>query len=358
MKKISWIKRVFMSWNALEEYFSANENQKIQNLEKENQKLNEFNDWVKKRVEKLEKELEGKHIELGQARQENQQFKNKLNVSENTFHNKQKEIVELKNKLEQIRSNKEIQKQGQIILKEIDEKFKTISKIENTFFASTGNKGKGELGEKQVKVILEKSGLPSKFWTENLPVGSKTVEFAVRSGEENKWIPIDSKVLETKLDEDGKAIIDETYKRRVKEKAQEIKKYLNKTNTASYGILVLQSDSIYMKLYELFPLFFQETIANYKIYIASPSSFVQFAWSISQILDIYEKVHEDEEIYDQMISALESVTKFANKLHLVHKDFNIAMDSHYRTIEKKGNDLTKKLVKSNKISEPKLIKKI
>ncbi len=187
-----------------------------------------------------------------------------------------------------------------------------MNKIEKTFFTSSGNKGKGELVELQLKTLLQKSGLDNNIWIENLTVGKNIVEFTIQSGnEDEKWIPIDSKVLETEIDEEThKIIVDQKYKSKVLAQVKSITKYLGKSNTADYGLLVLQNDEVYMELYNEFPSFFKEVIEEHKVYITSPSSFVQITWSIANIIKIYERVHKDEMIYDQMVSILESVNKF------------------------------------------------
>lgn len=292
-------------------------------------------------------EITNKHIRLeAEAKSKNEQLTNEKNASN-----------ELKTRIETIRIQlEEKNSENNIIKNDIRDQLKTIGKIERTFFASTGNKGKGELGERQVKTILEKAGIENDMWVENLQVGNSTVEFAIQSGIEGKFIPVDSKVLDAKYDNDGNIIIDNDYKTKVKTQVKEVAKYLGKKHTTEYGILVLQSDQIYMSLFEEFPSFFEEMIREFKININSPSSFLQNAWSISHLIEIYKKVHNDEKIYEEMVSALDSVSKFAVKLNAVHEAFNVAMDTHYPTIRNKQKNLTKRLIKSNKIKEIPVLK--
>ncbi len=356
MIKINWFARLFMSWEKLKEYITSNNSndkemaiiktqlemtkQRLEEMVKQNDNLNNYLTESKNDKNEIVKKLEMQVHDLEVAKQKEQE----TNIS---MSQKIQEIETLKDKIREEKTSLEYYK------KQINDKLIPLNKIEKTFFASSGNKGKGELGELQLKTLLQKSGLDNNIWVENLTVGKNVVEFAIQSGnEDEKWIPIDSKVLETEIDEDtNKIIIDQKYKNKVLTQVRTITKYLGKSNTADYGLLVLQNDEIYMELYNEFPSFFKEVIEEHKVYITSPSSFVQITWSIANIIKIYERVHKDEMIYDQMVSILESVTKFSNKLAVTHKDFNIAMTAHYPTIQKKQSALIKRLVKEGKIKE-------
>lgn len=340
MKKINWFKRLFMSWKALESYFHASSDSR--DIDKIESLYKELNEQKERTIKELKSQVELLNNQIIKTEHDANKAKADLDSQQNINSNLKNELASLK---AEINSKRE---ENKLISNEIRDQLKTIGKIERTFFASTGNKGKGELGEQQVKTILEKSGLPIDMWTTNLTVGKNTVEFAMQSGEEGKFIPIDSKVLDAELDDDGMVIINNAYKSKVKSAASDISKYLGKSNTADYGILVLQSDSIYMKLFEEYPTFFKDVIDEYKIQINSPSSFIQTAWQISRLINIYKRVKNDEKIYEDMISTLKSISEFGNKLFTVHKDFNIAM-KHYGTIEKKHNNLTKRLDKEGKI---------
>ena len=348
--KISWFKRLFMSWEAIEKHINDCRNDKFSDLQRE------YIDNIKQQITDKDQNIQDLKITISKLERDLERYKFDSESKTSALSKKEQVIFELRSQVGAIKSKLDEKiAHNANIQEEINHKLSTLSKIERTFFAASGNKGKGELGEMQVKTILSKSGLSPDFWVENLQVGSATVEFAMRSAERDKWIPVDSKVLDPKLDDEGKAIIDKSYKTKVKTQAKEISKYLNKTNTSGYGILVLQSDSIYMNLYDTFPHFFQEVLRDHQVHIASPSSFVQAAWSISQIVDIYEQIHGDQKIYQEMLSALNTVTKFANTLQKVHVEFNKAMNSHYPALEKKQLKLSNKLEKTGKITDIKSI---
>ena len=344
-----------MSWNTLVDHM------KEDNVDKENIeiKLTIENKYLNTLINEIKNSSEEKTKRINEKEYEIKLLSEKLNIS-----NANKEAADLTNasqkeeiilKKSEINSLKEklLEKKNDLdlIKKDISEKLAPLKRIQKTFFAESGNKGKGELGEMQVKSILQKSGLEEELWTENLIVNNKQVEFAIKSGENDKWIPVDSKVLDTNVDLNGKIVIDKNYSSRVKAQVKEMTKYIGKSNTADYGLLVLQNDSLYMELFKNEPLLFQEMITKYKIYVCSPSSFVQFAWSVSHILEIYERVHNDEKIYDQMIDTLTTITKLSNSLVKVHKDFNTAMSTHYPTLQSRQSKLQKKLSKDGKIKK-------
>lgn len=364
MRKISWFKRLFMSWETLEMYFKKTEVEsplakelesvKLSNasLEAEVKASRERIVELKTFFEEKNTELQVKASEIANLKQELQNVSavkdslvNEKLSSENKLSDKIHELDALKEKLQLAKNDFEMLKT------DISKKLDPLSKIERTFFAQSGNKGKGMLGELQLETLLQKSGMTSEAWVKNLSVGSTIVEFAIKADMTDKWIPVDSKVLDADLDEEGKLIISDSYKSKVLTQAKEVAKYLSKANTTDYGLLVLQSDEIYMELFDKYPDLFDKVIKEHKIYICSPSSFIQFAWSLTNILEIYSKVHKDEKLYDEVIGVLETVNKLSLSLSKVHKDFNTAMDRHYPALQNKQNKLVKKLKKEEKIKE-------
>lgn len=360
MRKINWFARLFMSWEYLEnEILKDADNKELQalklssvKLETENrvylEKIEDFKTWKAE----LTSELQEKVLRIAHLENELQVYQNKLTsvLDEKTRVEtksliSEREINELREKL---MSSQNEHKQ---LKNEISRKLDPLGKIEKTFFASSGNKGKGELGERQLKTWLEKSGLAEDMWTENLVVGSTQVEFAIKANINEKWIPVDSKVLDPEFDENGNFIINDKYKGNVQTQVKEVAKYLSKQNTADYGLLVLQNDNIYIKLFDEYPVFFEQMIKDYKIYICSPSTFIQFAWTMANILEIYKKINKDEKLFDDMVDVLNTVNKLSRSLADTHKSFNIAMDKHYGTLKNRQNALVKKMKKEDKIKE-------
>jgi len=361
MRKINWFARLFMKWNSIVDFIkndykitNSDYETKIAVLKEKCKNLEEKVEDLVNRNKENKRNFEREKEEKIQLRTEFETYKNKYENLDHKKHDIEKQLFtkesELKNLREKLLDHKN---DTENMKRNILEKLTPLKRINETFFAKAGNKGKGMLGEKQLNNILEKSGIPPEFWVKNLVVGNDSkniVEFAIKV-DKNKWIPIDSKVLDTDINESNEIVIDSKYETRVKEEAKKISKYLNKSNTGPYGMLVLQSDDIYLKLMDEFPNLFHEVIDKYKIHIASPSSFIQFAWSISYILNIYQKINKDEKIYDQMIQLIQTMEKLGKKLYSTYKEFTIAMDTHYPTFEKRYQKLTKSFVKTGKIKE-------
>lgn len=349
MAKLNLIQRLFWSSEKIEKYF-------LENSQSNEGVLSELIQEQKARLQEQVERINEKDQIINDLRNKLiREETNNRNASEQTEQLKQKiqfyetKRAELETALHASRNEKvELSKQ-------INSKLETLSKIETTFFGKSGNKGKGMLGEMQLAKILQASGFPEEFYIQGLQVNSNIVEFAIQSGVDNKWIPVDSKTLEVDLDDNGIIVITEDYVRKVRTAAKEITKYLSKSNTADYGLLVLQSDEIYMKLYEYNPVLFQQMIKDNKIYITSPSSFVNFASSISHILDIYAKVHNEEKLYEEIIGLMDTTRKFADNMHKSYKSFKVAMETHYPALENKHTKIRKTLDSHDNIKEVKKI---
>lgn len=356
MHKLSWFRRLFMNYESLRLHFASqtnadnNEHDELVGLrakqvaiEKNLADNDEYIKLLKHNITELEskiKEYREENISLVERNKRAEADLREWDIKNGEF---SKTYSELKAKLDESQKSKENLNQL------MSSSFETLRKIDKTFFGASGNKGKGNLGELQLAALLEKSGLGDDFYTTNLMVGQNVVEFAIRSdGEEKKWIPVDSKVLDVEFDEENRIIINDAYLAKVATQAKEVSKYLGKTNTADYGLLVLQSDVIYLDMFHFKPEFFQRMITENKVYITSPSSFIQFAWSVSKIIDIFKKVHSDEKIYTQMSELIDTVRKLGINLQKTQKTFNIAMDTHYQTFEKRTVALEKALDKSGK----------
>ncbi len=370
IKKISWFKRIFMSWTSLSNYFNNSGATKLKeaelknirfktqieekdkHLEEKNQRLSEKDkhyqnqqDLHRQITDKNKNEIKNLEAELTKFKLKNVD----LNIKEADY---KKEQINLKNKIDKIKIRfDESQKHNQQLAKSIHERLLPLNKINKTFFANSANKGKGELGELQLSRLLEKSDIAKDFYTTNLIVGKGNVEFAIKSNK-SLWIPVDSKVLSVEVDEDNKIIIDNEYKTRVLTEVKKIKKYTNKRNTAEYGILVIQNDNIYLDLYQKFPNLFKEAIHEHKIHILSPSLFIQFSMAMSYILEISATINLEQDLYNDIIDLTNKITDFASKLNITYKNFKIAMEKHYPLITTKHSNLTKKYLSKNSKIKP------
>lgn len=359
MQKINWFRRLFMSWNNLKTLilnsFEKNQEKFLFEKDKIIAKFETENKNFKERIKDFEKNI-------NDLRKQNliiEELKHKINklnfenaAKEKNNHEKNLSIQNLEKQL--ISANTKIasaQLEKEETLSKINEKLIPLDKIEKTFFGKSGNKGKANLAEKQLEEILNSAGLSKNFWTKNLIVGNTQVEYAIKSEEKEKWIPIDSKIIEHEIDKENKIIIDNKFKEKIIVQARNISKYLNKINTSSYGVLVLQNDNIYMDLFEKYPSLFKDVIEKYKIYIFSPSSFVQFCWSLSYIIKISEKFNIQEKAYNEILSLAKTATHFGISVKDAHQSLNVAVTRHFPLLEKKQNKIQKLFPKSSDLKK-------
>ena len=350
MKKISWFRRIFMSWENLKTLIlnSSDNNQKNDLIEKDKiiTKLETENKIFQKTIKDFEKNIDDLREQNLTIKELKEEIKKLKFENENVNLEKQKKDLSIQQFEKKITEFKEKINNFKILSK-IDEKLIPLIKIEKTFFGKSGNKGKANLAEKHLEEILTSVNLPKSFWTKNLVVDKNQVEFAFKSGEKEKWIPIDSKIIEHESDEKNKIIINDKYKNNVMTQAKNVSKYLNKSNTASYGVLVLQNDNIYMDLFEKYPSLFKEVIEKFKIYVCSPSSFVQFAWSLSHIIKLSEKFNMNEKLYNEINSLAKTATHLAVSVKEAYVSLNKAVDKHFPSLEKKQNKIQKLFPKSS-----------
>ena len=328
----------FYSWDNLFNYFKTN---LIGNLESENQVLNTMTEQLKIQNQALDKNLEDIRRENQRLENANQNLGHKLAEQSgelNSMINYRVQYEKTKEETRQLQNKLEEQKRVlDVEQKKILDCLKPLERINRTFFGDAGNKGKGELGELHIKKILETSGLSSEYWTENLQIGKtqKNVEFAIFSGKNGKWIPIDSKVIEGEYDEEDNIIIDDKYKNKILAQVKKIKEYTNKSNTTAYALLVLQSDKLYMSLFEKYSGLFTVAIQEHNVYIGSPSLFIQYAWNISSLLNLWEQTKNSNELFADIHILNKHVFSLVNALSKSHDSFNTAMVTHYPNVKKK-----------------------
>ena len=356
LKKIGWWRRLFMGWDSICHYFRDYLDQKVREQEQT------INDWKIKHA-KLE-------TALANSQQLQQKFEEWQLRSDQTAQQRENDLKEAKKRITRLEQGegwydkkireqeqninnlenqeKELQtellaKKAEMKLLEIDirKKLEPLGKIDRIFFGISANKGKGELGERQLRVILENIAVSDdNFWQENLTVGQKQVEFAIKSGQnDGKWIPVDSKVIEHEADEDNQIIIADDYFKKIKTQASKVSGYLDTKITTKYGILVLQNDEIYLTLWQKNPHFFRQIIDQYKVYILSPSLFVQFAFTLSRLLEVYQKSSAELKIFAQLESLIASILKYNNSIRDAYVTFKTATEKNYRLIFQKRDAL-------------------
>jgi len=92
------------------------------------------------------------------------ELKNETKINEGVLSNKERAIAEQKQQMTQLAVELRTAKEtNDLLKKELNDRLKPLEEINRTFFDKSGNKGKGELGEERIEVILSKSGVENEF---------------------------------------------------------------------------------------------------------------------------------------------------------------------------------------------------
>lgn len=316
---LGWFKRL-VSWKYIFrdiisevesiETIDSEENVRIENIEETNKELEVLRLSAEKDKEKLEQEIKILRAE-----------KDSIISSKATIE------AQLKN------SNENIEKYTE--------------RLFDIFNRTSGNRGK--IAEIRLEEIMRQYfGPEGDYWIKNLKVGSTQdiVEFAVRiTPDDKKWVPVDSKALiPNKDDETKEFIIDDSYLKSIINESKKITKYIRKSNTAEYALLVLPSDDVFMDIHENNPKIFSES-ASLGIYITSPNNFTQFINTISQLTEKLEKANKADKIISEIDIVLKHMTSFHKGVEESLTKMNTAFDKHLPNSKKKldaikNNELT------------------
>ncbi|MFN7181117.1 MAG: DNA recombination protein RmuC [Planctomycetota bacterium] len=194
----------------IEKFLTPQTIEQLAKKEEVNRIINSFSE-ISKEIGRLETRVEEKEKYQDSQRQ---QTINSLNSIDRSLSTLIKEIENVKKSSEPISS-----------LEKNATEIKT--KIEELHTKLLGTQTRGQIGE---RVILEQlSAIPDRWLKRNVELDGKVVEFAILLGE--KFIPIDSKVIEAK---DEKDAIEKLLTR-----AGEIKKYTRSTRSLGFAIMAV-----------------------------------------------------------------------------------------------------------------------
>lgn len=326
-----------------QKFYSENLNYK-KDLEQKNNDLNNLKDKITEIKEKLARESE----KLNSTTSENAKILAEKNQIQKTLDKLKNENNDLINEKDSLSINLNDKLENLNLLKnEISNKLDPLKTIKDTFFAH--NKGLGILGEMKLKNSLIKSGIDKDLWVENLMIGKEQVEFAFKSGvDDNKYIPVDSKVIQYTENEENQIVITPDYLTKIRTQSKKISKYLNKKNTTNYGIMVLQSDELYLRLFNDNPELFYNSINENHIYIFGTSSFIQFAIFMQYIIDISKKLETVKSNFKLIEEYINITNKFHKSSSEGYKHLHTAFKTHWNAIEKKAN-VVNELVNNKKL---------
>ncbi len=356
LKKISWFKRLFYSWNKLVNYFENN----LKENESQRQKIEELlisdlksklADHLDERIKKLQKndndfyDLKNKNRNLELEIRELKDKESKFIVDEQHINDLNKQIDKLVNESNEYRNWKAL------ISKNIFRNTEVMNKINNVFFRST--KQIGNFGEKWIEQIFEQSGYEKgKFWTKNLAIGDNFVEFAFRLNENReKWIPIDVKTFSSsEPDENSKIDFDILIKKIESEAKEKIsKKYLSQPNTEQIGIMVIPDDDLFLEISRRYVKKIKEIFDKYSVVIASTSIFLQWCHILWFSFDFLDELNNKREFYDDIDKLMTLIKSLINDIIDIKKnfeklrnEFNLTHDTHYTNIKKQFEKMLNK----------------
>lgn len=205
------------------------------------------------------------------------------------------------------------------------------NKLLGIFQKTTGAAGK--IAELRLEDLITKTSIESDSWTTNLTVGQDTVEFAIKAEDtNNKWIPVDSKLIGA-FDAGDEIVVNDSYIKKVSSQAKKVSKYLNKINTTPFGIMVLQSDFVYNEIYEQNPEILTNSIVENSVFIMSPSAFVQFSTAINKLTKTFEKAKRASEISGELNTVIKHINNMTNAWDKGFDFLRKIDDTHMRNIK-------------------------
>ncbi|WHQ37414.1 DNA recombination protein RmuC [Spiroplasma sp. SV19] len=286
-----------------------------------------------------------------------------LNEGLNSFKsNLSKQDSDLKNNLEHqgqfisksfsdVLSNLTVLKESTGTLKEVQDKVKSLNDI------FLNNKKRGNLGEYLLeKVLSDMYGESHQGWERQyrLPTGTM-VDALVKTGGAKENIAIDAKFPLTNynkyLEASEKTIKDKfltLFKQDLKERINEVAKYITLENEISSAIMFVPSEDLFAFIYGQFP---EEVITfafQKKVWITSPTTLSAILFvlekhmrevAFNKNLEIIKKnLLQIKSEFDRWVERWEEFTKNFTKLNSNVKDLNTTHDKIHNKYEKILND--------------------
>lgn len=315
------------------------ENKELNKTVGSNATLKHSNDLLYQTNNTLKSELDSKKEESIKLKNELENLKNQHITTEKEKANLVIETNKLKSDINSVNTtkgelNEIINNLQSDISKNQEIAIEDTRKLLGIFQKTTGAAGK--IAEIRLDDLITKTSIDQSSWTRNLAVGSEIVEFAIKSNElEDKWIPVDSKLIGAftdGLDENGNIIVNDKYIKRVNSRVKEVKKYLNKKNTASFGMMVLQSDLIYNEIFENSPEVLSNSIVEHSIFIMSPSAFVQFSTAVDKLTKVFDRANRAQKIEENINVVIKHINNMLSAWKIGFAKFEVINEKHIKYI--------------------------
>lgn len=204
---------------------------------------------------------------------------------------------------------------------------------------------RGELGEVIVRTLIADKLPTSQYEEDHTFADGKKVEFVIRLND--KLIPVDSKLqLEDfkrmrEAPEDRRASYRTEFKRKVKQKIDEVKEYIRpEEGTHNFALMVIPSEAVYYDLVASKDFTEQGGLYDYarsqNVFPVSPLTFWAYVTAIAQGLHGLEIERRAEEI----LASLQTISSGIQ--HFYQEEFRVLGD-HVRDAAKKYDEARNKL---------------
>ena len=219
---------------------------------------------------------------------------------------------------------------------------------------------RGELGEVIVRNLLADK-LPKQYEEEYTFADGKKVEFAIRMND--RLIPVDSKLqLEDykrlrDADERQRPALRTEFKRKVKQKIDEVKQYIRpQEGTVNFALMVIPSEGVFYELIASKDFTEDDGLYNYAqtqhVFLTSPLTFWAYLTTIAQGLKGLEIEQRAQEVLASLQSLAAQVRSFAQEefrkvgIHLRNAN------SQYDQAEKALKDVEQALTSVERLGSP------
>lgn len=302
--KISWIRRLFMSWQRICEYCYQNVlGEQIQTYENQ-QAL----------VHKL---------------------KDELNAMQKTCHQLKLEKASLHNTITQNKQSLVLKEEAIVALKS-EKHHSVVGK--NIFLAQSQNKKQADLSsmklfddnvqssqkiaiKTKLDLMLKKFNIDNNLWKTNLQVENEKFGFAFWSGyDDQKWFPVASQEIKCQTHQQPAVDFCQKHTDVIINEAKRVAKYLDKSNTTKYGILVVLNDVFYYELWRYKADLFYQILQDDKVYILSPFIFTRFAFCISEIFQLKIQITQEKEVFDKLVELVDNIVHYGDNLRDAYLD--------------------------------------
>ena len=306
--KISWIRRLFMSWKRICEYCYQNV------LSAQIQTLTQKYETQKTLVHKLNAELDAMQKTCHQLKLEKASLYNTITQNNQSLVLKEEAIVALKK-----------EKRAAVVAKNISvaksQTKKPADLSSMKLFEENVQTPQNMAVKTKLDLMLKKFNIDSNLWKTNLQVEDEKIGFAFWSGyDDQKWLPVVSQDIKCQVHQQPAVDLCQKCTKVMISEVKKFAKSLDKNNTTKYGILVILNDVFYYELWRYKADLFYQILQDDKVYILSPFIFTRFAFCISEIFQLKIRITHEEEMFDKLVELIDNIVHYGDNLRDAYLD--------------------------------------